>query len=294
MFRVVASVLYRATCALGAAAVAAAVVAPLATLAYSVFGALGSASFEIELWVVALLVVAGFVAGFVDAIAGGGGMVQTLSLLLAGLPPVTTLATNKVVSMMGTATAVSKFAKEKVVNWYLVSACIIPCLIASAIGSRSVMLLNDFVINLLIIICIPIALIVGFVPSEDKGDQPESRSRPAAIAALSPLAFYDGLIGPGTGTYMAIAANRILNVSFLRATAIAKPLNLATNVGSAVVYIAAGKVLWLVAVPMAVANMAGAYLGSHYAIKHGDGFIKKVMLLMLAAMLVVNLIKILS
>lgn len=249
---------------------------------------------DLEIWVLALLVAAAFVAGFVDAIAGGGGMVQTLALLLAGLNPVATLATNKIVSMTGTSAAVTKFAREKVVNWYLVSACIIPCLIASAIGSRSVMLLNDTTINVLIIICIPIALAVGFLPQRQKVNVEESRSRTKAVAALSPLAFYDGLIGPGTGTYMAIAANRILNVSFLRATAIAKPLNLSTNVGSTIVYLLAGKVVWVAALPMALANMTGAYLGSHYAIKYGDGFIKKIMLLMLAAMLVVNLIKLLN
>lgn len=249
------------------------------------------ASVELEVWVLVLLVATAFVAGFVDAIAGGGGMVQTLALLLAGLNPVATLATNKLVSMTGTSAAVAKFSKERVVNWYLVSACIVPALIASALGSKSVMLLSDTTINVLIIICIPIALAFGFLPQRAKSGANESRSRAKAVATLSPLAFYDGLIGPGTGTYMAIAANRVLNVSFLRATAIAKPLNLATNVGSAIVYVMAGKVLWAVAIPMAFANVAGAYLGSHYAIKYGDGFIKKIMLVMLASMLVVNLIK---
>lgn len=248
-------------------------------------------STSIPLWVIALLVFAGFAAGFLDAIAGGGGMVQTLALLMAGVPPVATLATNKIVSLSGTVTAVAKYAKEKVINWRLALACILPCVLVSALGSRLVMYLNDTLITWLIILCIPVALLVAFVRHTDNTQKAESRSRAKATALLSPIAFYDGLIGPGTGTYMAIAANKGLNMSFLRATALAKPLNLATNIGSAVVYIWAAKVWWIIAVPMAVANVLGAYLGSHFAIKHGDGFIKKIMLGMLIAMLVVNIAK---
>lgn len=250
-------------------------------------------SSSIPLWVIALLVFAGFAAGFLDAIAGGGGMVQTLALLMAGVPPVATLATNKIVSLSGTVTAVAKYAKEKVINWHLALACILPCMLVSALGSRLVMYLNDTLITWLIILCIPVALVVAFVRHTDNAQKAESGSRAKAAALLSPIAFYDGLIGPGTGTYMAIAANKGLNMSFLRATALAKPLNLATNVGSAVVYIWAAKVWWIIAVPMAVANVLGAYLGSHFAIKHGDGFIKKIMLGMLIAMLVVNVAKLL-
>ncbi len=92
---------------------------------------------------------------------------------------------------------------------------------------------------------------------------------------------------------MAIAGNKWLGMSFLRATGLAKPLNLSTNIASAVVYMFAGKVIWLIAIPMAIASICGAYLGSHSAIKRGDSFIKKLMLAMLLVMLIVNLLKLL-
>ncbi len=245
---------------------------------------------DISLWAFALLIIAGFCAGYIDAIAGGGGMIQALALLMAGIPPVATLATNKVVSMSGTVTAVIKYAHGKAVNWYLVKACLLPCLLAAAIGSQLVMLLDDKLITWLIILCIPVALLVAFLPHRRKSAE-ESCDRKKAMLLISPIAFYDGLIGPGTGTYMALTANRALNMSFLRATGFTKPLNLSTNVASAVVYIVAGKVIWLLALPMAVASVAGAYLGSHSAIARGDGFIKKVMLVMLIAMLLFNIYK---
>lgn len=240
-------------------------------------------------WVFFLLIVAGFIAGYIDAIAGGGGMIQAMALLMAGVPPVATLATNKVVSMCGTITAVAKYARGKAINWRLASACVLPCLLASALGSELVMMLPEALTNWLIILCIPVALVVLFIRREINSSATENISRGKAIALLTPIGFYDGLLGPGTGTYMTIAANKGLNMTFLRATGLAKPLNLATNLGAAVVFILAGQVLWTIAVPMSIASILGAYIGSHSAIARGDGFIKKVMLAMLVVMLLVNL-----
>ncbi|PID65405.1 MAG: hypothetical protein CR975_07250 [Gammaproteobacteria bacterium] len=247
---------------------------------------------DLSFWSILLLIGMAFFAGYIDAIAGGGGMIQTLALLMVGIPAIQTLATNKIVSISGTTTAVIKYAYAKVINWYLTIACLIPCLIAAGIGAKTVMFFSDSVITLLIIGCIPIAFAVMlFKHSQYQQQYNESKARGKAIALLTPIAFYDGLLGPGTGTYMAIAANKGLNMRFLRATGLAKPLNLATNAGSAIIYIFAGKVLWALAIPMAIASIAGAYLGSHSAIRYGDGFIKMVMLVMLSVMLVVNLIK---
>lgn len=246
---------------------------------------------DFPLWILTLLILSGFIAGYIDAIAGGGGMIQALALLMAGVPPINTLATNKVVSVSGTMTAVIKYAQSNVINWYLAVACLIPCILAAALGSKLVMYLNETVVIWLIILCIPIAFSVMFIRHKKYQHPIESTSRGKAITLLSPIAFYDGLIGPGTGTYMAIAANKGLGMSFLRATGLAKPLNLATNAGSVIVYLWAGKILWFIAIPMAIASILGAYIGSHSAIARGDGFIKKVMFIMLIAMLLINIIK---
>lgn len=250
---------------------------------------------DFPVWVFLLLIIAAFTAGYIDAIAGGGGMIQALALLMAGVPPIQTLATNKIVSVSGTVTAVIKYAKAQAINWYVVSACLLPCILAAAVGSQIVMSFDDTVITWLIILCIPVAFSVMLIKQTKQPSAfTESTSRGKAIALMTPIAFYDGLIGPGTGTYMAIAGNKGLHMSFLRATGLAKPLNLSTNVGAAIVFILNGQVLWSLAIPMAVASVFGAYLGSHSAIKYGDGFIKKIMLIMLLSMLIVNIVKLID
>ncbi|MPV85410.1 sulfite exporter TauE/SafE family protein [Ostreibacterium oceani] len=268
---------------------------------------------EFSVWVIALLILTGFVAGYIDAIAGGGGMIQTLALLMTGLPAVNVIATNKMASIAGTSIAVFKYARAKQIPWRLVGYCALPCLLAAALGSQLVMLFADAVIVTLLILCIPFALVVMMKKPKrlSQVDTPASTATADPIAVdpitnkpltakqlrrraallLSPIAFYDGLIGPGTGAYMAIAGNRGLGLRFLTGTGLAKPLNLCTNLGSVVVFVIAGKIVWAIAIPMAIASMFGAYIGSHSAIKYGDGFIKKVIVGMLLLMLAVNLIK---
>lgn len=248
---------------------------------------------DLPFWVFTLLLFTGFVAGYIDAVAGGGGMIQALALLMAGIPPLNTLATNKIISMTGTVTAVLKYARERVINWHLALACVIPCVLAAYLGSKLIMYLDETLITLLIIGCIPLAFAAMMIKQKKIQSVTESTARGKAILLLSPIAFYDGLLGPGTGTYLAIAANKGLNMRFLRATGLAKPLNLSTNLGSAVAYVLAGKVLWFIAVPMAAASALGAYLGSRSAVQRGDSFIQRVMLIMLAAMLIINLLKLL-
>lgn len=248
---------------------------------------------DLPLWVFVLLLFAGFSAGYIDAIAGGGGMIQALALLMAGIPPISTLATNKIISMTGTVTAVLKYARERVINWHLALACIVPCMLAAYLGSKLIMHLDETFITVLIIGCIPLAFAAMLLKQKKIQTTTESTARGKAILLLSPIAFYDGLLGPGTGTYMAITANKGLNMRFLRATALAKPLNLSTNLGSAIAYILAGKVFWFIAIPLAVASALGAYLGSRSAVKRGDSFIKRVMLVMLVVMLIINLFKLL-
>ena len=111
------------------------------------------------------------------------------------------------------------------------------------------------------------------------------------IKSTVPVGLYDGLLGPGTGTYMAISMNKYLRINFLNSTATAKVLNLGTNVGATVAFLLAGKLFLLLALPMAFANIIGSYIGSHFAIKGGEKFIKKFIVIMLIIMLCANIIK---
>ncbi|AXX91899.1 hypothetical protein CPU12_06165 [Malaciobacter molluscorum LMG 25693] len=242
-------------------------------------------------WVI-FLVVAGFVAGYIDSIAGGGGMIQIPALLFMGISPVHVLASNKIASFFGVLMATIKYATSKKISWYIVFVAILPCLVFSYIGSSLVMFLSDETIKWAILIAIPIALAFLLKKSKKIKKDKEEVTKKRIILSTAPIGFYDGLLGPGTGTYLTISMKKFLSLDYLTATASTKPLNFATNVGAAIAFIFAGKVLWAVALPMGLANIAGSYAGSHFAIKGGEEFIKKVLIFVLIFMLVGNIIKI--
>ncbi|WP_419764452.1 MAG: TSUP family transporter [Arcobacter sp.] len=248
---------------------------------------------DITLYWVIGFVIAGFLAGYIDSIAGGGGMVQVPVLLLSGMSPLNVLASNKIASLVGVLMATIKYALSKKISWKVVSIAIVPCLVASYIGSRLVMFISDDVIKWAIILAIPIAMFFLFKKSKKIIEEKTEVNSKNIILSTAPIGFYDGLLGPGTGTYMTISMKKFLHLDYLISTASTKPLNFATNVGSAIAFIFAGKVLWGIAIVLGFANIAGSYVGSHYAIKGGEEFIKKVLVFVLVFMLVANIIKIL-
>ena len=246
---------------------------------------------EISLTWYIIFILTGFVAGYIDAIAGGGGMIQVPILLLSGIPPLFVLATNKIAGLFGTLMASIKYAMSKKMSFTIVWIAIGPCLIASYFGTNLVMYLSDEIIAWAILISIPIALLFLLKKSTKIKEEKKKLSKKKIILCTAPIGFYDGLLGPGTGTYMTIAMKRFLNLDYIVATASTKPLNLMTNIGSAIAFFAAGKILWSIALPMALANALGAYVGSHYAIKGGEAFIKKVLISVLLIMLSANILK---
>jgi len=242
------------------------------------------------IWII-IFILTGFIAGYIDSIAGGGGMVQIPVLLLSGIPPIFVLATNKIVSLSGTCIATLKYFLSKKISFKVVSIAIIPCLVFSYVGTNLVMYISDEIILWAILISIPVALIFLLKKSSSIKEEKKELSAKNIILATAPIGFYDGLIGPGTGTYLTISMKKFLNLDFVVATASTKPLNLATNLGSVIVFIAAGKAIWMIAIPMALANMAGSWIGGHYAVKGGEEFIKKVLIIVLVFMLLANIIK---
>jgi uncharacterized membrane protein YfcA len=242
-------------------------------------------------WII-IFIITGFIAGYIDSIAGGGGMIQVPVLLYSGIPPIFVLATNKMASLFGTLMATIKYFLSKKISMKVVSIAILPCLLASYIGSKLVMYIPDNIIQWAILIAIPIALIFLLKKTTKTKEKNVQLTNKNIILATAPIGFYDGILGPGTGTYMTISMKKFLHLDYIISTASTKPLNLATNIGSAIAFVAAGKVLWMIAIPMAIANMAGSYVGSHYAIKGGEAFIKKILIFVLVFMLLANIIKI--
>jgi uncharacterized membrane protein YfcA len=241
------------------------------------------------MWLLALMLTA-FAAGYIDAVAGGGGMLQLPALLFVGIPPVSALATNKIVGFTGTLLAVIKYAVEKKINGKIVLYAAIPCLIASYLGGQLAIKLNTTLLEWMILFCIPIALF--FILKKSNKEKNKAINSPVkTILSISPIGFYDGLLGPGTGSYMAIVINRFLKYDFLTATASAKPFNLLTNLGAAIAFIFAGKVIWMLALPLAVCSALGGWFGGHSAITGGENFIRKLLIAILIFMLLANLLK---
>ena len=246
---------------------------------------------EQPLYLVILFSCIALVAGYVDAIAGGGGTIQVTTLLLSGIPPISVLATNKIVSMVGTLMAITKYAFSKKIRWKLVLVCLLPCLVAAYFGSQFAIYLSSGWLQVIILLSVVAALIVTLWSNNSSNCGNAAYSSKKAIWVLTPIAFYDGVAGPGTGTYLTIFKHHFLNFSYINASATAKPLNLATNFAATVAFLTAGKVFWPLAVPMIFANAIGGWLGSHYAIKYGSGFVKKVLVWVVVAMLFLNLLK---
>jgi uncharacterized protein len=243
------------------------------------------------LWII-IFIGTGFLAGYIDSISGGGGMIQIPILLLSGIPPIVALAVNKIGGICGALMATVKYAISRKISYKIVKIAIVPCLLASYLGTQSVMFINDKIIEWLILVSIPIALIVLLNKRNYLKEQSNKVTNKNIILATSTIGFYDGLIGPGTGTYLTISMKKNLHLDYLTSTATTKPINFFTNLGSAIAFIIAGQVVWDIAISLLIGNIIGAYIGSHYAIKGGESFIKKTLVFILIFMLIANIIKI--
>nr|WP_030453763.1 TSUP family transporter [Herbidospora cretacea] len=237
---------------------------------------------------IALLLVAAMAAGWVDAVVGGGGLLQLPALLLAGLTPVEALATNKSASVLGTASAAYTYARRTGVDRIAVPAGV-AAVLSSAGGALLAGLLDAAVLKpLIIVVLVGVAAFVAWRPSFGAVADPALRTRGRVAAALlaagGVIAFYDGLIGPGTGTFLIIAFTSLVGMDFVRASGTAKIINMGTNVGAIVVFAAQGHVVWALGLAMGVANIAGAQLGARMALKRGAGFVRVVLLTVVSAL----------
>lgn len=230
-----------------------------------------------------LIVLAAFSAGWMDAVVGGGGLLQLPALLLIpGMTPIQALATNKFASVFGTATSsVTYYRRAKPdIRTALPMAGI--ALAGSFGGAAVATILPPAAFKPIIVVALlAVALFTAFRPKMGAATQLRFQGRKHHImagAAGLAIGFYDGMIGPGTGTFLVISLVALLGYDFLQASAKAKIVNFATNLGALLLFIPHGSVLWLLGGILAVANIAGSYLGSRMAIARGTGFIRIVFL----------------
>lgn len=245
----------------------------------------------VPLATLALLVVAAFAAGWIDAVVGGGGLIQ-LPALLIGLPqdtPIPTVSgTNKLSSAAGTAVATVTYLRKVRVDWKVA----LPLMAAAYAGSTAGAQLVRFVprqlftpLVLVVVVVVGIYTVRRPALGLETNLRHDGRARILRVLGIGfGVGLWDGLVGPGTGTFFVILLVAVIGYGFLQATVLTKLANLTTNVAALVVLGLTGHVLWGVGAVMAVANLTGGGIGARMALRHGNGFVRRVFLVTVSAL----------
>jgi len=240
----------------------------------------------------ALLAVAAFVAGLVDAVVGGGGLIQ-IPAIFAVFPkevPATLLGTNKLASMCGTTVAAVKYARRVQVAWSAAAPAAIAAFVMAFGGAWTVTRVPaDFVRSLLPLILLAVA--VYTFKKKDFGSvhaplHSGMTERLLAMGVGAFIGFYDGFFGPGTGSFLLFLFVRFFGFDFLGASAAAKVVNVACNVSALIWFGYSGHLIWKLAALMAVCQVAGSLIGTRLALKHGSGFVRKLFLVVVSLLIV--------
>ena len=232
-----------------------------------------------------------FLAGLVDAIGGGGGLISLPAYIAAGLPVHQAIATNKMSSACGTALATARFARNKLIDWKMALPAILMAIAGSAVGANLSMRVPEKVMIYILYGVLPVAafIVLNKHIFHDNPDNADSGSRKvmiiAAIASFI-IGAYDGFYGPGTGTFLIIALTVFARMPILKANGITKAVNLTTNLTSLAIFLLHGQVLIPLGLAAAACNMAGGWLGAGLAMKEGAKIVRPVLLIVLALLLI--------
>jgi len=234
---------------------------------------------DITLWILIALMASAFAAGFIDSIAGGGGLILVPSFILAGLPPQVALGQEKIVSTLGSIAAIRNFVKNKKVIWTAVATGIPAGLIGAYVGAEAILYFDPDTVGKIILGMLPIGIVISFIPKQDnhQGDQ-EINTKiiyfgvPLAVFIIG---FYDGFFGPGTGSFLILVLHYLLKFDLVSASATSKLFNFSSNIGALIAFMLAGKLLYMLAIPLAMMNLIGNHLGSASAMKFGPDFVRR-------------------
>ncbi|MFZ5644807.1 MAG: sulfite exporter TauE/SafE family protein [Bacillota bacterium] len=224
-----------------------------------------------------ILTAVSFLAGFIDSIAGGGGLLLIPSLLFAGLSPQTALGTNKFAATIGTSFALFNFARSKKVVWRIVAVGIVFSLLGAFIGSKTILYFDNETVGKIIVFLLPLAMLGTLLPRKERVPVEELSTRDLNIKVpliCFLIGFYDGFFGPGTGSFLIMAFYLLVGLDLVQASATTKVFNLASCLGALIVFLIEDKVIILLGLPLAIGNILGNYLGSTLAIKKGTNVVR--------------------
>lgn len=234
-----------------------------------------------------VLFVAAAAAGFVDTVAGGGGLITLPVLLLAQVPPLHALATNKLQGSFGTLTSSLAMLHRRLVRWHQARGLFIASLVGAALGTLAVQQVHAEALDMIIpVVLVGIGLYFLLAPGAGDVDRNPRLGEGFYRGVVVPvIGFYDGFFGPGTGSFFSLAGVSLRGHSLVTATAHAKLLNFASNAASLAVFVIAGKVVWLAGAAMIGGQIIGAWFGSHAVVRGGARLIRPLIVVMCLAMM---------
>ncbi|BDU75418.1 TSUP family transporter [Mesoterricola sediminis] len=243
----------------------------------------------------ALLVLAALLAGFVDAIVGGGGLITIPALMLglpAGTPVTTILGTNKVVACTGTTMAAGQFVRARVLHWRDLVGPVLASGAGASLGVALAYLVQGraepFFRPVMVVLMVAMLAFTLFKPDMGRLHAPKhapGHLRAYALAISFAIGAYDGFFGPGTGSILIFLFVTVLGYDFLRSSALAKAVNWASNFASLVLFVSRGSWIPAVALAMAVGNGVGGYLGARTALSKGSGLVRGVFIAVVGALI---------
>ena len=225
---------------------------------------------------IALLALVAMIAGLVDAIGGGGGLLTLPALLAAGLPPHLALGTNKGCSTFGTGAATVTFARAGKLGRKNAAAGFVGGCVGAIAGAHAQLVVSNEALRPVVLVLLVVAAMVMVVHRPKARSDAHDPSAIVAFAIAVVLGAYDGFFGPGTGTFVIVAHASLLGATLGEATASAKVVNLGSNVASLVTFALRGTVLWGIALPMAAGNVVGNVVGARLAVRGGDRVVRAV------------------
>ena len=224
-------------------------------------------------------------AGFIDAIAGGGGLISLPAYLIAGLPPHAAIGTNKFGSCCGTVVATWQFARHGFIRWKQAVPAVALALVGSWLGARLALMVDPGTFKIIMLIILPLTgVYVLNKKALQASNPPYSVRRTMLIVALLSfvIGVYDGFYGPGTGTFLMLLLTAVAHVSLNEAAGLTKVINLSTNVAALVVFLTHGGVWMPLALAAAAFSVVGNYMGAKYFVSKGTGFVKPVIIIVLS------------
>lgn len=239
---------------------------------------------ELELWQFLIVCPLVFLAGFVDAVAGGGGLISLPSYIIAGLPVHFSIATNKLSSSMGTTIATVRYAKNGYIPIKQAIFCVGCALLGSACGAKLALLVSDYYFKIIMLIILPLTAIYvmrGKALKDGKKELSFAKVTILSMLVALVIGVYDGFYGPGTGTFLLLFLTGVANMKLSEANGISKVINLSTNIAALTVYLINSKVIIVLGLTAGLFSIAGNYLGTKFFDKGGVKAVKPIMIIVL-------------